>query len=77
MLCVDPPFLRAALSVLGCMVSLEHECGVCVALRRAYLCDAQPRGQRKHLKRLSAPKHWMLDKLTGTWVRFVCACARM
>eukprot|EP00842_Homolaphlyctis_polyrhiza_P000721 jgi/Hompol1/164/HPOL_001280-RA len=21
----------------------------------------------KHLKRLNAPKHWMLDKLTGTW----------
>ncbi|KAJ3214205.1 40S ribosomal protein S4 [Dinochytrium kinnereticum] len=26
-----------------------------------------PRGQKKHLKRLNAPKHWMLDKLTGTW----------
>lgn len=25
------------------------------------------RGPRKHLKRLAAPKHWMLDKLTGTW----------
>lgn len=27
-----------------------------------------PRGPKKHLKRLAAPKHWMLDKLTGTWV---------
>lgn len=26
-----------------------------------------PRGPKKHLKRLAAPKHWMLDKLTGTW----------
>jgi len=26
-----------------------------------------PRGPKKHLKRLNAPKHWMLDKLTGTW----------
>jgi len=25
------------------------------------------RGPRKHLKRLNAPKHWMLDKLGGTW----------
>jgi len=25
------------------------------------------RGPRKHLKRLNAPKHWMLDKLTGTY----------
>ena len=26
-----------------------------------------PRGPKKHMKRLNAPKHWMLDKLTGTW----------
>ena len=25
------------------------------------------RGPKKHLKRLAAPKHWMLDKMTGTW----------
>jgi len=25
------------------------------------------RGPRKHLKRLTAPKHWMLDKLTGVF----------
>ncbi|KAJ1642528.1 40S ribosomal protein S4 [Coemansia asiatica] len=25
------------------------------------------RGPRKHMKRLAAPKHWMLDKLTGTY----------
>jgi len=25
------------------------------------------RGPRKHLKRISAPKHWMLDKLTGVF----------
>eukprot|EP01113_Clastostelium_recurvatum_P032388 TRINITY_DN415_c0_g1_i1.p1 TRINITY_DN415_c0_g1~~TRINITY_DN415_c0_g1_i1.p1 ORF type:complete len:279 (+),score=90.16 TRINITY_DN415_c0_g1_i1:32-838(+) len=25
------------------------------------------RGPRKHLKRLNAPRHWMLDKLSGTW----------
>jgi small subunit ribosomal protein S4e len=25
------------------------------------------RGLKKHMKRLNAPKHWMLDKLTGTW----------
>ena len=31
-----------------------------------------PRGPKKHLKRLNAPSHWMLDKLGGIFVR---ACA--
>jgi len=26
-----------------------------------------PRGPKKHLKRLAAPKHWMLDKLSGVF----------
>merc|ERR1712093_654132 len=26
-----------------------------------------PRGPKKHLKRLNAPAHWMLDKMGGTW----------
>jgi len=26
-----------------------------------------PRGPKKHLKRLNAPHHWMLDKLSGTF----------
>jgi len=25
------------------------------------------RGNKKHLKRLNAPKHWMLDKMGGAW----------
>jgi len=25
------------------------------------------RGPKKHLKRLAAPRHWMLDKLSGDW----------
>jgi len=25
------------------------------------------RGAKKHLKRLNAPSHWMLDKLTGVF----------
>ena len=25
------------------------------------------RGPKKHMKRLRAPKHWMLDKLTGVF----------
>merc|ERR1712118_286135 len=28
---------------------------------------AMARGPKKHLKRLNAPKHWMLDKMGGTW----------
>eukprot|EP00794_Sanderia_malayensis_P021359 gene21359-23436_t len=27
----------------------------------------RPRGPKKHLKRLNAPKHWMLDKLSGNF----------
>merc|ERR1711975_209355 len=29
--------------------------------------EAMARGPKKHLKRLNAPKHWMLDKMGGTW----------
>ena len=28
----------------------------------------QARGPKKHLKRIAAPKHWMLDKLGGVFV---------
>merc|ERR1712159_91743 len=28
---------------------------------------AMARGPKKHMKRLAAPKHWMLDKMGGTW----------
>jgi len=31
------------------------------------LQETMTRGPKKHLKRLNAPKHWMLDKLTGVW----------
>jgi len=26
------------------------------------------RGPKKHMKRLNAPKHWMLSKMDGIWV---------
>jgi DNA phosphorothioation-dependent restriction protein DptG len=29
----------------------------------------QARGPKKHLKRLNVPKHWMLSKMDGIWVR--------
>jgi small subunit ribosomal protein S4e len=29
--------------------------------------QTMPRGPKKHLKRLNAPRHWMLDKLSGVW----------
>ena len=31
-------------------------------------CLLQARGLKKHLKRLNAPRHWMLDKLGGAFV---------
>ena len=42
----------------------------------------QARGLKKHLKRLNAPRHWMLDKLGGAfvspafdliWALFMCS----
>merc|ERR1711939_522973 len=30
-------------------------------------CEAMARGPKRHMKRLNAPKHWMLDKMGGTW----------
>lgn len=33
-----------------------------------YYAELQARGLKKHLKRLNAPKHWMLDKLGGAFV---------
>merc|ERR1739838_569322 len=34
-----------------------------------YLCTQRtmPRGPKKHLTRMFAPSHWMLDKLKGRW----------
>ena len=34
----------------------------------SFLSIFQARGLKKHLKRLNAPKHWMLDKLGGAFV---------
>lgn len=34
------------------------------------------RGPKKHLKRLKAPKHWMLDKLGGVFVSSRCPVCR-
>jgi hypothetical protein len=38
------------------------------------------RGLKKHLKRLNAPSHWMLDKLGGAFVssfRFIPSIPRL
>ena len=40
---------------------------------RARRPAAMPRGIKKHLKRINAPKHWMLDKLGGVFVRIPTA----
>merc|ERR1712134_72373 len=31
------------------------------------LLSTMARGPKRHMKRLNAPKHWMLDKMGGTW----------
>lgn len=37
-------------------------------IEHLHFCVFQARGLKKHLKRLNAPKHWMLDKLGGAFV---------
>ena len=32
-----------------------------------HILSHQARGPKKHLKRLHAPRHWMLGKLEGIW----------
>jgi hypothetical protein len=29
------------------------------------------RGPKKHLKRIHAPKHWLLSKVKGIWVKII------
>jgi len=38
-----------------------------VSTRRACFLGNMARGLKRHLKRLNAPKHWMLDKLGGVF----------
>jgi hypothetical protein len=42
--------------------------GICCAFLITVFFAIQARGLKKHLKRLNAPKHWMLDKLGGAFV---------
>ena len=57
---VDPPCDAMRPPIAGARVSRS------VSTRRACLGN-MARGLKKHLKRLNAPKHWMLDKLGGVF----------
>jgi len=46
--------------ILSCILSYYLNISVRLLL--------QGRGPKKHLKRINAPKHWMLDKLGGVFV---------
>src|SRR5216683_6077498 len=52
----------------GNLSSAAHDRFV-LLLHGANHAALQVRGPRKHLKRLAAPSSWMLDKLSGTYVR--------
>ena len=54
-----PPRRRTAL--LPALGLSPSECSL-----RLCVCS-MARGPKRHLKRLNAPKHWMLDKLGGIW----------
>merc|ERR1712224_519894 len=41
-------------------------------INNTYIITMGRRGNKKHLKRLNAPKHWMLDKLSGVWAPRPC-----
>ena len=49
-------------------VTYECPTGICCAFVDHYYFAIQARGLKKHLKRLNAPKHWLLDKLGGAFV---------
>lgn len=71
----SPSFLHSFF-ILLVLVSLFCSCCWLVSfpcvLLRVPLQNSSPkmaRGPIKHMKRLNAPKHWMLGKLGGIWVR--------
>ncbi|KAG6769612.1 hypothetical protein POTOM_025262 [Populus tomentosa] len=47
--------------------ALQENMGLHFFLLVLILWDINARGLKKHLKRLNAPKHWMLDKLGGAF----------
>ena len=69
-----PPTPRKTMNVFPPRERRPTSRGVVVArdvrrpgVRAALDTLAMPRGPKKHLKRLNAPKHWMLDKLGGVF----------
>ena len=52
----------------GCSVCFSSSVVVVVVPLTVRPSTTMARGPKKHMKRLNAPKHWMLDKLGGTWV---------
>ncbi|KAJ3347875.1 40S ribosomal protein S4 [Entophlyctis luteolus] len=58
---LQPPNASVKYRTIACGGQFSPMMGVDAA------STSSTRGPKKHMKRLAAPKHWMLDKLTGTW----------
>ena len=62
------PHIRKSMLLLN---RLAHACIESYTYILILICTRtrkqMARGPKKHLKRLDAPKHWMLDKLGGIW----------
>ena len=63
------PDLTDLLCLLPSLPSMLVFCPACWSPQPSLrpLHAAMARGPKRHLKRLNAPKHWMLDKLGGVW----------
>ncbi len=75
--CAPPRGVQPGLRRLHACWSHSVTAGLCrwcfPLVDRALFHVFQARGPKKHLKRVAAPKHWMLDKLTGVFVSTVTA----
>jgi len=61
-------YTRSTINYLFAMpMQPPREEGTVRRLPESLSSTTMARGLKKHLKRLNAPKHWMLDKLGGTW----------
>lgn len=78
---IDPQIIKWLIRFVLCIILytwcsftfLETKCRLKIYQKKIYINTCafiylQARGLKKHLKRLNAPKHWMLDKLGGAFV---------
>ena len=64
---ISPPLNSSSSPPISNTCSLSFSLTSIKMFSSLSLCLAQPQGPKKHLNCIAAPKHWMLDKLTGVF----------